>query len=116
MKLVIIESPYMGRGPTRFARLIDRWRNIAYARRCMADSLRRGEAPLASHLLYTQPGILRDHEPCERRRGIEAGLEWGKKADLIAVYLDRGHTDGMTTGWSFYKARGIQVEFRRIGK
>ena len=42
--LVIIESPYMG----------DVQRNIAYAQQCMGDSLKRGEAQFASHLLYTQ--------------------------------------------------------------
>ena len=41
MQRVIIESPYAGE--------IDK--NTAYARRCMRDSLDRGEAPFASHLL-----------------------------------------------------------------
>src|SRR6267142_2660884 len=35
--------------------------NTETARRCVRNSLMRGEAPIASHLLYTQPGIL--HEP-----------------------------------------------------
>ena len=51
MRLVIFESPYAG----------DVEANTEYARRCVRDSLMRGEAPIASHLLYTQPGIL--HEP-----------------------------------------------------
>src|SRR5690606_24498929 len=42
--LVIIESPYSG----------DVERNTEYARSCLLDSLRRGEAPIASHLLHTQ--------------------------------------------------------------
>jgi hypothetical protein len=50
MKKVIIESPFAG----------DVKKNIEYARKCMRDSLLRGEAPLASHLLYTQDGILDD--------------------------------------------------------
>ena len=56
MSLVIIESPYAG----------DIKANIAYARRAVRDSLERGEFPIASHLLYTQPGILNDDIPSER--------------------------------------------------
>ncbi len=48
MKLVILESPYAGH--------VDA--NVAYARMAMHDSLLRGEAPIASHLLYTQPDVL----------------------------------------------------------
>lgn len=48
MKLVLLESPYAG----------DTERNVDYGRRCLRDSIMRGEAPMASHLLYTQPGVL----------------------------------------------------------
>ena len=50
LRRVILESPYAG----------DIERNVAYARAAMRDSLLRGEAPIASHLLYTQPGVLDD--------------------------------------------------------
>lgn len=53
LRLVIVESPYAG----------DIEANVAYARRCLRDSLARGEAPIASHLLYTQEGVLRDDVP-----------------------------------------------------
>ncbi|MEK7211264.1 MAG: hypothetical protein AAB731_01390 [Patescibacteria group bacterium] len=43
MQRVILESPFSG----------DVKRNIAYARACIRDCLRRGEAAIASHLLYT---------------------------------------------------------------
>lgn len=43
---------------------------------CMRDCLERGEARIASHLRYAQPGILRDGVPEERRLGIEAGFAW----------------------------------------
>lgn len=70
MRLVVLESPYSGRD------LAEVDRNIRYARACMADCIRRGEAPYASHLLFTQPGILRDEVPEERKLGIAAaGLE-----------------------------------------
>jgi hypothetical protein len=87
-KLVIIESPLAG----------DVEANIAYAKECMRDSLRRGEAPYASHLLYAQPGILDDLVPEERALGIEAGLAWGEAAELTAVYIDLGISKGMRYG------------------
>lgn len=83
--LVALESPYAG----------DVERNTRYARACMADSISRGEAPFAMHLLYTQPGILDDKIPEERVRGIECGLNWAQAADLTAVYADLGVTPGM---------------------
>ena len=66
MRRVIVESPYAGDVAT----------NIAYARAAVRDCLMRGEAPIASHLLFTQPGILDDDVADERRLGIEAGLSW----------------------------------------
>jgi hypothetical protein len=105
MKLVIIESPYAG----------DIAKNEAYARRAIADSLARGEAPFASHLLYTQPGVLDDLDPEQRLRGIEAGFAWGEKADLTAVYVDRGTSGGMEMGIVAAKACGRPVEYRSIG-
>ena len=82
---VIIESPYAGN--------IEE--NIKYARECMADSLNRGEAPIASHLLYTQEGILNDDIPEERTKGIKAGLEWLDVADMHVFYADLGFSKGM---------------------
>ena len=104
MKLVIIESPYAG----------DVKRNVQYARRAMADSLKRGEAPYASHLLFTQ--VLNDLEPAQRVRGIEAGLAWGTKADLTAVYADYGISRGMEQGIDYATAQGRKIEHRYIGK
>lgn len=84
-RLVIVESPYAG----------DVNRNVAYARACLADCLRRGEAPIASHLLYTQPGVLNDDIPGERRLGIDAGLAWADRADAAVFYTDLGWSRGM---------------------
>lgn len=88
MRLVIIESPYSG----------DIEANVAYARRALADSIARGEAPLASHLLYTQPGILVDNVKWERHVGMLMGWEWTRHADRVALYMDRGLTPGMIQG------------------
>jgi hypothetical protein len=104
MKLVVIESPYAGDIET----------NTRYARAAMADSLARGEAPIASHLLYTQPGILDDSIPEERNLGIEAGLAWGALAELTAVYTDLGMTPGMALGVGRAIESGRRIEARSI--
>lgn len=104
MKLVIVESPYAG----------DVEANVTYARACVADSLARGEAPVASHLLYTQPGILDDTIPWERQRGIDAGLAWLRVADLSAVYIDRGTSPGMEHGITMARHAGVMVVFRSL--
>lgn len=102
--LVVIESPYAGDIP----------RNVRYARACMADSLRRGEHPIASHLLYTQPGILRDEVPGERRLGIDAGLAWAAKADAVVFYTDLGWSPGMRAAEAHYRVAGpIQYGYER---
>lgn len=104
MDLVILESPYAG----------DIERNVAYARACVRDSLSRGEAPIASHLLYTQPGILRDEVPAERQWGIDAGLAWRKVAERSVVYTDLGITMGMRYGIEAAERVGVKVEYRKL--
>jgi len=108
MRLVILESPYAGTVPLRVAL------NVAYARACVADSLARGEAPIASHLLYTQPGILDDSKPDERALGIAAGLAWKAVADAQVFYVDLGWSEGMSA------AAGDRtfetIECRRLGR
>lgn len=103
--LVIIESPYAGDIAT----------HETYARRALADSLARGEAPIASHLLYTQPGVLDDTNPEERQQGIEAGLAWGDLAYLTAVYMDYGISSGMKYGIERAKTNR-PIAYRHIGR
>ncbi len=104
MKLVIIESPYAG----------DIEANVEYARAAIRDSLNRGEAPIASHLLYTQPGILDDAIPEERQWGIDAGLAWRRVADVTVVYTDKGITKGMEYGIKLAEEEGNPVEYRSL--
>ena len=111
MKRVILESPYRGSGRWPFS-MFHRCANIRYARACIRDSLMRGESPIASHLLYTQPGILRDSDPEERRMGIEAGLAWRGVAELHVFYIDRGTSEGMRAALKM----SHQYEIRRLGK
>ena len=102
--LVIVESPYAG----------DVERNVEYARAAVRDSVLRGEAPIASHLLFTQPGILDDDVAEERLLGIEAGLAWGSVADKTVAYIDRGISKGMSMGIERAHKQGRPVEFRQI--
>lgn len=106
MRRVIVESPFAG----------DVEANIDYARACLRDSLSRGEAPIASHLLYTQAGVLRDDIPVERAWGIDAGLAWGAVAAATVVYTDRGISRGMEYGIAHAEAAGRPVEYRRLGR
>ncbi len=104
MRLVIIESPFAG----------DVAANIEYARLCVRDSLSRGEAPIASHLLYTQEGILNDDLPEERQQGIDAGLAWRQVADMSVVYTDRGISEGMAYGIRTAEEAGLPVVYRSL--
>ncbi len=87
-KLIAIESPFAGQ--------VDR--NITYARRCMRYVLDRGHYPYASHLLFTQEGILDDTVQEERDLGMEAGFTWEEHADETWVFTDHGISRGMAQG------------------
>jgi hypothetical protein len=104
MLLVLIESPFAGDVNT----------NIKFARACMRDSLSRGEAPFAPHLLYTQKEILDDDIPEERNWGIEAGLAWGKYARKTAVYTNLGITSGMEIGIQRAIEEEREIEYREL--
>lgn len=131
MKLVIVESPF---NPTVLPK--PRWfdpilkvcgfdrlkrayrrgveRNLAYLRECMRDCLLRGEAPFASHALYTQPGVLDDTVPAEREHGIHAGFAWAEMAGKRVVYVDLGSSKGMLYGIDHAKKLGQPIEYRSI--
>jgi len=108
MRRVILESPYSA--PT--AEGVER--NLTYARECIRDCLKRGEAPLASHLLYTQPGILDDTIPDERRLGMESGFAWTAVGEAVVVYLDLGLSRGMQAGIGRGVAYELTIEPRWI--
>ena len=104
MRVVILESPYAGKVKL----------NTRYARACLADCLKRGEAPFASHLLYTQPGVLDDNDPEERERGIRAGFEYRSVATMTVVYTDLGTSSGMRYGISHAAQDGQPIEYRTL--
>ena len=102
MFTVALESPYADDIST----------NVKYARECMVESISRGEAPLPSHLLYTQDGVLDDDDPMSRTVGISAGFAWNKKADYAVFYCDLGWSDGMKSALKNFMALGKPIVVR----
>lgn len=101
-KRVVLESPYAG----------DVAANLAYARRCAHDCVMRGEAVVASHLLY--PQFLDDNKPEERALGIALGLAWREVADYSVFYVDRGWSAGMLAALRTAEENGLSFEVRRL--
>ena len=106
MKRVVIESPYAG----------DIEKNLRYLRACMHDCFKRGEAPFASHGLYTQPGVLRDEVAEEREMGIVGGFAWRDAAEVTVVYTDLGMSKGMEYGIADAVKKGRPIEYRTLGE
>jgi hypothetical protein len=112
VKFVDVETPYAGDNEERLRR------NLLYARACVRDSLMRGEIPFASHLFYTQPGILDDNVPYEREKGINAGKELIESLPGIVtvVYKDLGVSRGMQFGIDRAINNGRDVKERFLGE
>lgn len=110
---VLIESPF-GRNPDGSRCLPAEYRrNTRYACRAIKDSLKRGEAPFAPHVLY--PLVLNDIDDEERQMGMEAGFAWGEVAEFVAVYDDLGITAGMRVGIDRWRRLGLPIIHRDIG-
>jgi len=102
MRRVVLESPFAG----------DVEGNVTYAKQCVHDCLLRNEAPIASHLLFTQPGVLQDNVLAERALGIEAGLAWHEVADAVVVYTDKGVSKGTKDAIERAEQIGTPIEYR----
>ena len=102
---VILESPYAGQGRTRT-------RNAIYLKAAMLDSIKRGEAPFASHGLY--PQVLNDNDPDQRATGIALGFVWMRMATGSVIYADHGITPGMQQGIDVARRYHLPVEYRRL--
>lgn len=100
---VIIESPFAGNVQV----------NVAYAQAALLDSLFRGEAPIASHLLHTQ--VLDDLSPEQRHAGIEAGLAWMPVAHRVAFYVDLGWSSGMIAAKNYALSLDMEIVERHVG-
>jgi hypothetical protein len=105
---VYVESPFKG------ANWEETRKNVLYARLAVNDCLSKGEAPFASHLFYTQTGILDDTIEDERTMGILSGFAWGLSADLRALYVDFGISRGMEYGIEQAQELGQKIEERKL--
>lgn len=108
MLLVVIESPFAADNEKELRE------NIEYLNACIMDSLYRGESPYATHRFW--PGLLDDDNRAERALGIKAGLDWASRADMCAVYMDRGKSPGMELGIARHEAHDIPIIERRLGR
>lgn len=124
MRLVIIESPLGTKPDGSRCTAEEMAENQRYARACVLDSYKRGEAPAASHVFG--PCVLDDTDPEQRRMGMETGFAWAdavaaaNRANLLddvpiaAVYVDRGITGGMREGFARHHRNGVELEWRRL--
>ncbi|MCI4659705.1 DUF7768 domain-containing protein [Cryobacterium zhongshanensis] len=105
---VIIESPLAS--PSKSGLGL----NQLYGRAALRDSLLRGEAPMASHMLYAQKFVLDDTDELEREIGMVAGFAWLALVDRVVVYVDRGISNGMREGIRRAEELNVIVEERSI--
>ena len=105
---VAVLSPYSGPTPGHTKA------HEAYAMLAVLDSLRRGEAPFASHLFYTRDGLLDDNVPEDRKAGMEAGWAFVRTLDHVVAYVDLGVSPGMQEDVDQATASDRAVESRSL--
>lgn len=114
MRRVILESPWAGEGgPLEHLTLAQRVGiHRRYAHAALRDCLGRGEAPFASHLLYTD--AYPEEGGQDRVLCMAAGFEWGRVAEACVVYDDLGITVGMVHGIANARSAGADVLHRQL--
>ena len=91
LRVTVYESPFAASTFDQFAR------HVAYIRLLTRLGAQvHGEAAIASHMIWTQPGVLRDDDPEERALGIDCGLA----VALLACNGHVGHVYWTDLGWS----------------
>jgi hypothetical protein len=118
VKIVCLESPFkpsdadVEQYAGRYSRAELLRQNLVYARMLLLNSLLRGEAPTASHLLYTQ---VWSENPELRANGIKAGIEFHNRCDLVALGVDLGvSSSGMKLAQDNARLIGVALERRAI--
>jgi hypothetical protein len=106
--LVVLETPYAP-DPERGLTLEH---HEAYLRACLRDSINRGEAPFASHRMYTY--CLDDSSPVDRAIGISLGFYWGRLAQKAVFYVDLGLSPGMLYAQEHWRALSMPFEHREL--
>lgn len=107
-KLVVVETPYASENVALLQR------HIVYAKLCLSDSLKRGEAPLVSSLLY--PQVLDDRIKLDHDLAMLCSLSWIRGCDMVVVYIDYGITPGMQIAINTAKIKTVKIEYRQLGK
>lgn len=108
LPLVIVESRYASKTADG---LIRNWNYLKFA---IADSISKGEVPFASHGFFTQ--MLNDRSPEARKLGLRLAIEYIRRADYMAIYLDYGWSRGMRLGARVATRFDIPVVERKIGR
>lgn len=97
--IIEVESPYTATHEDKDVQSNMVARNIAYARLACHYVMRQGHVPIASHLFFTQPGMLDDRDPAQRKQGIDAGKH---VSDILRCpawfFMDLGWSGGMEHG------------------
>ncbi len=114
MKTVILESPYAANKMLSAPPTLQRANNVVFARACMRDCLLHDEAPFASHLLYTQIGVLDDEVPEDRKLGMRAGFAFYPMMGASVVYVNRGVSSGMKFGIAQAVKHKIPIRIRAL--
>lgn len=110
MRLIVVESAFASN---------DRYtqeENVTFARAVCRYITLQGDAPFASHLFYTQPGILDDSLLGEREHGIAAGLAWAEHADAIWICLrpEEEPSRGVRGAIQYYTYAGYAYSIMRF--
>jgi hypothetical protein len=103
LPLVVVESPLKG---------LHRHIAESYAEAACWDCMTRGEAPFASHLIYTR--YLDDNNPESRQIGMHCGRAWIRAVDYMVVYTDLGVSEGMAIAVGIAEKLKKIVEFRTL--
>lgn len=83
--LAYICSPYRGN-------ILEKARNILYARHLTKLALQLGYTPITTHLYLTQ--VLNDNIPMQRRQGLKAGRDILNACDTIIIGARHGISEG----------------------
>lgn len=105
-KLAVIESPWAGLDAGSKAK--------HYLKQCIRDSLARGEIPWASHAMLAWTEALYEGDEEQRAEGLLVNKKMILKADVVAIYVDKGKSGGMKEAETWARMHGITVEIRNI--
>lgn len=93
---------------------LDNHRYFLYAKSAVSDSLKKGESPFSSFLLYDQ--VLESGMKPAYSKLANATANVHRRVDKLVVYNDYGITDVMQCHIDSARKYGIQIEERSIGK